>query len=119
MRKWDDKPFPAGFGILSRSWLLRANYAGTYDQSWIDEKFPFLPDDFDNRYFQSTPADQHLPGLVGGETVRCTNLSPEGTFSFELPRVEVPIVFRFRDHEVKTSQCLTLCCSSRINGNSC
>ncbi len=101
--KWNDKISPAGFGILSRCWLPRAGYAGTYDQAWLDTKCPFLPDDFDHRYFQSAPADQQIPGLAGGEQVRCTNLSPQGTLSFELPRLDVPIVFRFRDREVQAS----------------
>jgi hypothetical protein len=101
MQAWSDKPRPAGFGILGRNWLPRSGFAGTYDQAWMDHKLPFLPDDFDERYFQMTPADQQLSKLVGGETVRCTNLAPDGPLVFELPQIEIPIVFRFRDREVK------------------
>jgi len=101
MKMWSDKPRPAGFGILGRNWLPRATFAGTYDKAWLDNRAPFLPADFDERYFQSTPTDQQLSQLIGGETVRCTNLSAEGELEFELPRLEVPIVFRFRDREVK------------------
>ena len=43
--------------------------AGTYDQKWLDEKFPFLPEDFDKRYFQSAPEDQQTDTLEGGEPV--------------------------------------------------
>jgi len=103
MKMWSDKPRPAGLGILGRNWLPRATFAGTYDKAWLDGRAPFLPADFDERYFQSTPPDQQLSQLVGGEIVRCTNLSAEGELEFELPRLEVPIVFRFRDREVKAS----------------
>jgi len=103
MKLWSDKPRPAGYGILGRNWQPRVAFAGTYDKKWLDERFPFLPADFDERYFQSTPPDQHLPQFVGGETVRCTNLTPDGELAFVLPKIEMPIVFRFRDREEKTS----------------
>lgn len=40
---------------MGRSWQPRLRYAGTYDQHWMDERLPFLPEDFDLRYFQSAP----------------------------------------------------------------
>jgi hypothetical protein len=45
MRKWSDKREPIGFGSLGRGWQPRISFAGTYDQQWMDEKLPFLPED--------------------------------------------------------------------------
>ena len=92
---------PVSFGILGRNWQPRIRFAGTYDDRWLNSAFPFLPEDFDDRYFQSAPADQQIPFLQGGETVRCINMTPGGKFAFTVPKVEVPIVFRFRDREVR------------------
>lgn len=99
LERWNDTPTPAGFGILGRGWQPRIRHAGTYDQAWLDARFPFLPADFDERYFQAAPEDQQLPELTGGTVVRCTNLSPGGSLVFKIPRVTIPIAFRFRDRE--------------------
>ena len=45
---------PMAFGPVGRSWQPRIKWAGTYDKKWLDETFPFLPGDFDERYFQCT-----------------------------------------------------------------
>lgn len=103
VQRWDARPAPAGFGPLARSWLPRAAFAGTYDQAWIEKRFPFLPEDFDDRYFLSTPPDQQLPKIEPGMPVRCTNMSPAGPFSFETPRVDAPIEFRFCDRTVSAA----------------
>ncbi len=100
MRGWSDTIAPIGFGATARNWQPRLTYAGTYDERWREERFPFLPHDFDEQYFLSAPADQQMPFLQGDEVVRCTNMSAEGTFECRVPRMEVPIVFRFRDRDV-------------------
>ena len=48
------------FGPMGRGWPGRIEYGGTYDQNWIDNIFPFLPPDFDDRYFQMAPPDQQI-----------------------------------------------------------
>lgn len=96
-RALGDTPPPAGFGVVGRGWQPRIRHAGTYDQRWLDEKFPFLPDDFDPLYFQAAPADQQVSALRGGEAIRCTNMTPEGVLETTVPREEVPIQFLFRD----------------------
>jgi hypothetical protein len=83
---------PMSFGIIGRHWESRVQYAGTYDQNWLDNIFPFLPTDFDERYFQAAPADQQLPAPLGEQTVTLTNLTPEGSTSFVLPHFEAPVV---------------------------
>jgi hypothetical protein len=101
LRSPGDTPPPAGFGVIGRGWQPRLGYAGTYDQRWLDEKFPFLPDDFDPLHFQSAPADQQVTALRGGETIRCTNLTPEGVLETKVPAREVPVTFVFRDRREK------------------
>ena len=74
-----------GLGIRRATRQPRYPYAGTYDQHWIDEVFPFLPADFDDRYYQAAPEDQWIDEPQGGEEVVLVNLTPEGRTSFRLP----------------------------------
>jgi hypothetical protein len=99
LRSWSDTPPPAGFGVIGRGWRPRVTFAGTYDQRWRDERFPYLPNDFDERYYQSAPADQQVPHLVGGERVLCTNVRADGPFVAVVPTADVPLTFRFRDRD--------------------
>jgi hypothetical protein len=94
---------PMAFGPIGRGWPSRIRYGGTYDQNWVDNVFPFLPDDFDSRYFQSAPEDQQIAHPRGGETALLVNLTPDGRREFVLPAVEVPITFfRRRADRVST-----------------
>jgi hypothetical protein len=90
---------PMGYGPIGRSWRPRSQYAGTYDQNWIDNVFPFLPDDFDERYYQCAPFDQQMDYLQGDEEVTLLNLTPQGRTAFRLPKREVPVTFYFRNYE--------------------
>lgn len=84
---------PMAFGPIGRHWEPRAALAGTYDQDWLDQVFPFLPADFDEGYYQAAPPDQQIPYPQGGEEVLLANLTPEGRTQFRLPRIEMPVVF--------------------------
>jgi hypothetical protein len=99
LSRWNDIPTPAGFATIGRGWQPRVAYAGTYDKAWLDDKFPFLPGDFDERYFQSAPADQQMPELTAKMAVRCTNMSAGGLLAFAIPQVTLPLMFRFRDRD--------------------
>jgi hypothetical protein len=89
---WFDGNYsPMSFGPIGRQWEPRSLWAGTYDQRWRDEVFPFLPEDFDERYYQSVLPDQQLPLPVGPQPVVLTNLTPEGSLSFVLPHLEAPV----------------------------
>ena len=85
---------PQSLGFLSRSCDQRLAFAGTYDQKWLGTQYPFLPLDFDDRYFQGAPPDQTCPHLQGGEKVRLINLTPSGILEFEVPRLFGGIVRR-------------------------
>jgi hypothetical protein len=81
-----DAVTPAGLGFVAPSWQPRLGYAGTYDKAWQKRRAPYLPEDFDSRFFQVAPPDQVYPGfLKGGEPVELVNLSPAGVQKFTLP----------------------------------
>ena len=84
---------PQSFGPLGRGWQPRSGYGGTYDQHWLDEVFPFLPPDFNERYYQAAPQDQQIDYLRGGEEIILINLTPSGRVQFNLPAMEVPVYF--------------------------
>jgi hypothetical protein len=98
MRAWSDKPDPIGFGPVGRNWQPRLSFAGTYDQKWMDERLPFLPDDFDDRYFQAAPLDQQVTRLDAGAAFSCVNMTPDDRpFVVRLPAFEIPARFWFAD----------------------
>jgi len=106
----DGKYRPMALGPIGRGWNPRLQYAGTYDDQWLEEHFPFLPPDFDEAYFQAAPPDQQIPYLQGGEEVILVNLTPEGRTAFRLPTVKIPVVFFRRRGEDATheARCDTL-----------
>jgi hypothetical protein len=95
MRAWSDRPEPIGFAPVGRGWRPRIGFAGTFDQKWMDDNLPFLPDDFDNRYFQSAPLDQQLSELPAGAAWRCRHMDATGEFVVRLPPMAIPVRFRF------------------------
>ena len=86
-----DKYVPMAFGAIGRAWEPRYRYAGTYDAAWMEKQFPFLPTDFDDRYYQAAPVDQQVPHPQGNEEIRLVNLMPTGTVSFTIPVFDAPI----------------------------
>ncbi|MBB4229597.1 DUF2169 family type VI secretion system accessory protein [Rhizobium mongolense] len=82
---------PMSFGPMGRGWPGRIEYGGTYDDNWTKNIFPFLPPDFDERYFQMAPPDQQIDPPRGNEEVMLVNLTPAGRESFRLPATSLPI----------------------------
>jgi hypothetical protein len=97
---------PMAFGPLGRGWDPRRQLAGTYDQAWIDNTFPFLPSDFNATYYQTAPTDQQMPYPKGGERVFLENLTPEGQIAFTLPEIDVPVVFFYKNGEKLTQKAM-------------
>jgi uncharacterized protein YjbI with pentapeptide repeats len=62
-----DRPSPAGFGPLDQMWPQRSRKAGTYDDKWFRERWPFFPDDMDWTYFNAAPEDQQTDTFFSGE----------------------------------------------------
>ena len=85
---WQDRPRPAGIGPIGSHWQPRASLAGTYDEKWMRDRQPLVPDDFDDRFYQSAPLDQQSPAFLrGGEPVLLYRLTPGGELRFVLPKV--------------------------------
>ena len=90
--KAGDHAVPACFAPVAPSWAPRKLHAGTYDERWRKHRAPYLPEDFDARFFQVAPAGLiALSHLKGGEPVRLVHLVPEGECRFQLP-VCVPAI---------------------------
>ncbi len=88
---------PMALGPIGRAWPQRACYAGTYDDNWKDNIFPFLPPDFDERYYQCAPEDQQIAPPAPGTPVVIVGLTPQGREEFRLPNTDLPVkVFRGR-----------------------
>jgi len=87
----DDKYRPMALGPLARGWPQRARFAGTYDEQWLAEVFPFLPKDFDERYYQAAPEDQQLPVPKGPMEVVLSGFTADGARQFMLPHFEAPV----------------------------
>jgi hypothetical protein len=89
---WVDGNYkPMSFGGVGRHWTARLPFAGTYDEKWLEDVFPFLPSDFDERYYQAAPLDQQLAIPLGEQLVRLINLTPDGDRAFTLPHLEAPV----------------------------
>lgn len=101
---------PMAFGPVGRSWHPRYRFAGTYDDQWLEEHFPFLPPDFDAQYFQAAPLDQQVPMdfFKGGPMeVLLANLTPEGLTRFTIPHL-VASVHVFPKHGKREDYTATL-----------
>jgi hypothetical protein len=94
---------PAGFGIISRAWSPRLEWAGTFDEAWKQNQWPLLPHDFDARHYQAAPEDQQVESLKPGDPIRLVNFTPDGFWEFPLPHVELPVwLFADRDASRQT-----------------
>ena len=94
---------PCGFGFTASHWLPRRSYAGTYDDAWKRTRCPYLPRDFDPRFYNAAPEDQiATPHLSGGEPVEVQGASADGPLAFTLPqlrfRVEAVVQGRSTEH---------------------
>ena len=86
----DDQPAPACFGYVAPSWEPRKSFAGTHDETWQQKRVPYLPEDFDNRFFNAAHPDLVCNTyLKGGEPVAITNMSPNGPLKFKLPVCDI------------------------------
>jgi hypothetical protein len=80
-----DSSSPACFAAVPPGWWPRSAHAGTYDEAWRRGRAPYLPVDFDPRFFHATPPDQHVVGhFRGGERIELEHASPE-PLRFALP----------------------------------
>lgn len=96
------RPTPACFALGAAHWQPRSGYAGTYDDVWQTQRAPYLPEDFDQRFFCMAHPDLVYPGfLIGGELVEITNMHPCGTLIFTLPYVNLNTVVSMAGESVQ------------------
>ena len=86
-----DSPNPAGFGPYDLTWPQRFNKQGTYDKKWMEERWPYFPDDMNYEFFNMAPEDQFLPEFfAGGEPITVQNMHPEmPVIASAVPRLRV------------------------------
>ncbi len=96
---------PMALGPIPRVFPDRLRYAGTYDDNWKDNIFPFLPPDFDERYYQCAPPDQQIVPPAPGTPVIIVGLTPQGREEFRLPDTDLPVSV-FRGREIALQQTL-------------
>jgi hypothetical protein len=90
------RPPPACFAPVAPAWQPRRGFAGTYDDAWIKGRAPYLPLDFDPRYFHVAPPELIAPAfLQGGEPVLLKGFSVGEPLAFELPRCGLELAFDF------------------------
>jgi hypothetical protein len=95
-------PAPVCFSPIAPSWLPRRAFAGTYDHNWQRGRAPYLPDDFDPRFFQcAAPAFAFDRFLEAGELVQVTGATPDGPIAFPVPdaRLSVAVIVAGSAHE--------------------
>lgn len=96
-----ERPEPAGMAPVTAAWLGRARHAGTYDAAWQKSRAPYLPLDFDPRFFQVAPPALIAPQrLVGGETVELQGMTGGGRAGFALPRPDLHMAFDFAGRHI-------------------
>jgi hypothetical protein len=99
---WSDRPAPAGLNALDCHWSPRREYAGTYDERWLAERFPLWAEDFDPHYNNCAPVDQQMQGyLRGGERIDLENLCAAGRMTFALPRIYPFFQTRFGSERIE------------------
>ena len=82
------KPTPACFAPSAPFWQPRVDFSGTYDEQWQTTRAPYLPLDFDKRFFNIAHQDLIAPTyLTGGEQVEITHMHSHGNLAFNLPHV--------------------------------
>ncbi|MFT6308408.1 MAG: hypothetical protein ACJA0Z_003581 [Halioglobus sp.] len=95
-----DQPAPVGFGPVPISAPQRRSNMGTYDDAWLENRWPGFPSDFDWGHFNAAPADQQLNGyLKGNELLSMENLHPENAiYRCQLPGLR-PRCFLNKEHK--------------------
>jgi len=100
LRRFEDRPAPAGFGFVSPHWQPRAALAGTYDAQWQADRAPLLAADFNRSHLNAASPGLVAPGyLWGNEQVVAQGVTPDGLLSFFLPGAQPPFVRIVRKDE--------------------
>lgn len=93
------RPDPAGFGPIGSFWPQRRSKLGTYKGSWLKERWPWYPADFDWGYFNAAPIDMQVEGyLKGDEPLFFENLHPRiSAYHSRLPGIKPRLFIHKQD----------------------
>ncbi|MGB1111066.1 MAG: DUF2169 family type VI secretion system accessory protein, partial [Gammaproteobacteria bacterium] len=95
----DDRPRPISLDAMDVTLASRQALAGTYDDKYIRERMPGLPDDIDWAFFQGAQKDQRFDGkLSGSEAYEIDNMNAEhSVLRGTLPGVRARLFIRRLD----------------------
>lgn len=78
VRSLQDRPEPAGMGPIDPMWPQRLHKAGTYDEAWLEQRFPGFAYDIDWSIFNIAPEDQQRDeAFRGDEDFEIEGMHPE------------------------------------------
>lgn len=80
---------PAGLGPIPSAWPARQTKRGSLSARQANQGLDVdLPEDFDDAYYQTAPADQQTQELLPGDMIAIVNMHPElGLLRTSLPQV--------------------------------
>lgn len=97
---------PAGLGCIPPSWQPRRALAGTYDEAWRRTRAPYVPQDFQLRFFSCAAEGLNFdPHLKGGEPLVLVGMSDRGSIYSAIPTCVFDTGFVL-DHERRSAPCL-------------
>jgi hypothetical protein len=91
---------PQGFGVIGRAWAQRIPLAGTYDDAWLRDHWPKLPQDFDFGYWNGAHPDLQIPYPKPDVNIELIRLSPSGRIATQLPAHRGFVLARFEEGAV-------------------
>ena len=93
------KPSPAGFLPMSMTSPKQRQRLGTFDEHWLKEAWPYLPDDHDPLYWNMAESDQQQQAYwQGNEQIYCEHLHPtKPSQHYELADHKIRAFYQRRD----------------------
>ena len=78
---------PRNLAPIAPVWRSREQHAGSYDKTWLETQHPFLPANFDPKFYNvAAPNLQGSPYLRGDEIVQLKGVDPDhAELRFSLP----------------------------------
>ncbi|MGH0004676.1 DUF2169 family type VI secretion system accessory protein [Pseudovibrio ascidiaceicola] len=101
---WRKDYEPKGFAPVAPVWRFREQYTGTYDEIWLRTRHPFLPPDFECRFYNCAHPDLIFsPFLQGDETIQLVNMHLEHKhMTFTLPALKLEATATFKEGSGKS-----------------
>ncbi len=65
------------FAPIPMLWRAQTLASGSFDEAWLRDRWPYLPADFDDAFYQNAPPAQQLGQLRGDESFSIAGMHPE------------------------------------------